>query len=780
MKKIVSTSLILLISTLMLGFCANPDSTTDSRLKVYPFDLKDITLLDGPFKHATELNIESLLRYEPDRLLSKFRSEAGLKPKAEPYGGWEGESLAGHSLGHHLSACALMYRTTQDKRFLERAQYIVDELEICQNADSSGYIGAMPDGKNVFEKQIAKGDINAQSFYLNGIWAPFYTDHKVMAGLRDVYHLCNIDKALEVEKKFADWIASVVNKLKDKQIQEILSCEHGGINEIFVDLYADTKDQKYLDLAGVFYHKAILDSLTAGFDILPDKHANTQIPKLIGLARRYEVTSDLNDKKAAEFFWDRVVHHHSYTTGGNGNHEYFGEPDHLRNRLSDETTETCNVYNMLKLSRHLFQWNPDAEYADFYERALFNHILSSQNPKDGRVIYNLSLEMGGYKNYEDPEGFTCCVGTGMETHSKYGRNIFYKNDDELYVSQFIAARADWKEKGVVITQTTQFPQEQGTKIEIETVSPQKFTLYIRYPYWAEHGIKILINGEEQKIKNSPGQFIALKRTWSSGDKVEVDIPFTLRLETMPDDANRVAILYGPIVLAGDLGPEDDPASIKSDYVPVILTEDRDPNHWLHPIKGASNTFEISADVANPRGFTLKPFYATHERRYSVYWDIFNKQQLKEHQAKLEAELKRKKELDAKTLDFFQTGDEQSEQKHDFKGEDFYTFDFRHKKATQAERGGWFSFDLNVKSDQNIALVVHYWGGFTGSKTFDILVDGTKIATENISGKKDGQFIDVKYNIDPGLISGKEKITIKFEPHIGHRAGPFFGARTIKR
>jgi len=615
----------------------------DGSRKVSPFELSDVTLLDGPFKRATELNKKSLLRYQPDRLLSKFRSEAGLKPKAEPYDGWEAKTIAGHSLGHYLSACSLMYQSTNDNRFLSRVKYIVDELEACQLADGDGYIGAFPNGKKILEEEVAKGDIRAEGFDLNGIWVPYYTQHKVMAGLRDAYHLCGVNKALEIEKKFADWLGTIVEDLNDEQIQKMLHCEHGGMNEVLADLYADTQNKKYLELSRVFHHEAILDPLTAGIDILPDKHGNTQIPKLIGLARRYEVAGDLNDKKAAEFFWDRVVNHHSYVTGGHGNGEYFGQPDQLRDRLSEHTTESCNVYNMLKLSRHLFQWDPRAEVADYYERALFNHILSSQHPEDGRVIYNLSLEMGGFKSYQDPEGFTCCVGTGMENHSKYGRNIFFKNEAELYVSQFIAAQVNWKEKGVKVRQITKFPEEQGTTIEIESDNPQEFTLQIRYPYWAEKGIEILVNGEKKKVDQEPGSFIGLKKAWVSGDKVEVRIPFTLRLETMPDDENRVAVLYGPLVMAGDLGPEDDPAAEKPDYVPVLLTEDRGPNLWLSPVENAVNTFRVAEKVAHPRGFTLIPFYAIHERRYSVYWDMFDEARWRQFQLDHQTELRREKE-----------------------------------------------------------------------------------------------------------------------------------------
>ncbi len=773
-KYLLSLNLVIALSI----SCSNNEIET--RKLVHHFDLNDVTLLDGPFKKAMELNRNVLLSYEPDRFLSKFRIEAGLKPKVQHYGGWESESLAGHSLGHYLSACALMYRTTNDLQFLDRVKYIVEELDECQVADGDGYIGAFPKGKKIFADKIAKGIIKSQSFYLNGIWAPYYTQHKVMAGLRDAYHLCGVEKALEVETKFADWLYTIVADLNDEHVQKMLECEHGGINEVLADLYIDTKNKKYLNLSKKFHHKAILDSLAEGIDILPGKHGNTQVPKLIGLARRYEISGNINDKKAAEYFWNRVVNYHSYVTGGHGNHEYFGQPDQLRNRLSDETTETCNVYNMLKLSRHLFEWNPRACIADYYERALFNQILSSQHPGDGRVIYNLSLEMGGYKNYEDPFGFTCCVGTGMENHSRYGRNIYFKNYNELYVTQFIASVVNWKEMGVIVRQSTNYPKEQGTTLRIECDTTKNFTLYIRYPYWAERGMNISINGISERVDQQKESFIALRREWHNGDTVDVKFPFNLRLETMPDDSNRVAVMYGPLVMAGDLGPVDDPDADKPDYVPVLITEEREPDKLFRKVENEINRFKLFDGVGNPRGFTLLPFYEIYDRRYSVYWDIYNEEEWKEYQLQYEIKMKQQEELEGKTLDFFQPGELQQETDHNFKGERTRIVDFKHKKARVADRGGWLSYELNVDPGTAMALVVNYWGGFTGSKSFDILVNDTKIATENISGKKDGEFINVQYDIPSALRNNKDRVTIKFLPHAGHRAGPFFGARTVRK
>lgn len=746
--------------------------------KVLPFDLPDVTLLDGPFKHATELNAKSLLNYEPDRLLAKFRIEAGLEPRAEHYHGWEDNTIAGHSLGHHLSACALMYQSTGDERFLERVNYIVDELEECQVADGEGYIGAFPDGKRILEEEVAAGDIRSRGFDLNGIWVPYYTEHKMMAGLFDANKLCGNEKALELNIRFADWLETVIGGLNDSLVQVMLHCEHGGINESLAELYAITQNEKYLEMSRVFHHKAILDSLAAGIDVLPGKHGNTQVPKLVGLARRYELTGDPTDRISSEFFWDRVVNHHSYVTGGHGNHEYFGKPDQLSKRLSDGTTETCNIYNMLKLSRHLFLWEASAEVADFYERALFNQILSSQHPGDGRVIYNLSLEMGGYKVYQNPYWFTCCVGTGMENHSKYGRNIYYYNDAELYISQYIASELNWADKGLKIRQETAYPDEQGTSIEFECSEPLTLDIMIRYPYWAEQGMEILVNGKKKKIREGKSSFVRIPGTWKTGDIIEVKMPFNLRLEEMPDDPERVAVMYGPLVLAGDLGPVRDSNAYDPMYVPILLTDERDPSVLFEAVEEEVNTFR-TAGIGRPRDVVLKPFYKTHERRYTVYWDLFDEESWTEREQEYKASIERQKKIEEMTIDFVQLGEMQPERDHNFEGERTSAREFRGRRM-RSSRNGWFSVEMDVFKGQPMALVVEYWGGFPGSKTFDILVDGELLATENISNKKDGQFIHEIYEIPDAMTVDRTFVKVTFKAHEGHMVGPIFSVRTIKR
>ena len=784
MKKSVKFSLCVFILIICGSGCnrqenkiLNTEGPDVISFRALPFSLADVKLLDGPFLHATELDAKILLSYEPDRFLSKFYSEAGLTPKAEHYMGWENETLAGHSLGHYLSACSMMYQTTGDNRFLERVNYIADELKKIQDADGDGYIGAFPNGKKIFEEEVAKGNIRSQGFDLNGIWAPFYTQHKIMAGLRDAFHLCGNQTALEVEKRFANWLDGIVSPLNDEQVQNMLRCEHGGISETLADLYADTKDEKYLRISRIFYQKAFLDPLKKGEDILPGRHCNTNIPKLIALSRLYELTGDTSDRKAAEFFWLTVVNHHSYVTGGNGNDEYFGPADKLRDRLGEGTTESCNVYNMLKLTEHLFEWDASAQTADFYERALFNHILSTQNPEDGHVTYNLSLDMGGYKDFQDPFWFTCCIGTGMENHSKYGRNIFYHNNDELFLFQFIASELIWKEKGIKVIQNTRYPEEQGTTLDFKCEKPVKFTLQIRYPYWAQNGIEVTVNGSKKRIRQEPGSFISISRKWETGDKVEVKIPFSLRLESMPDDSNRVAVMYGPLVMAGDLGPVQDSASRNIMYVPVMMTEERDPSEWMKPVEGKINTF-MTVNTGRPRDVEMIPFYATYNRRYSIYWDLFNEAGWNARQAEYQAELDRMNKIKDATIDFVQPGEMQPEREHNFKGEKTSPGRFR-ERPNRESRSGWFSYDLKITAGTPVALVVEYWGGFPGAKTFDILVNDKNIATENISNKKDGQFISIQYDVPEERIKGLSEITVKFQAQPGNMAGPVFGIRTIR-
>lgn len=741
-----------------------------------PFSLKDVRLLDGEFKDAQDAAAGYLLSLEADRLLAWFRKEAGLEPKAENYGGWEARGIAGHSLGHYLTGCALAYASTGDDEFMKRVNYVVDELAECQAANGDGYLAAIPEGRQAYE-EVSRGNIRSGGFDLNGIWVPNYTEHKVLAGLRDAYRLCDSQKALEVERGLADWFEKIHEGLTDEQMQRVLACEHGGINETFADLYADTGDERYLALARKFHHKAILDPLAQGQDILPGKHANTQIPKLVGLATLYEVAGNSKDRAAANFFWDRVVNHHSYVTGGHCDAEHFGQPDQLNDRLSPASTETCNVYNMLKLTRHVFGWNPDAEVADFYERAWLNHMRASQHP-DGRVIYNLSLEPGHHKEYQSQfDGFTCCVGSGMESHVKYGEGIYFHDEDTLWVNLFIPSELKWIARGVVLRQETQWPDEETTTLVINCDSPQEFTLQVRYPYWAD-ALHVKVNGEPVPVTGEPSSYCQIRRTWQTGDTVEVTFPMQLRTESMPDNPNRIAIFYGPVVLAADLGPVNDPQAGKPGYVPILLTEGRPVADWVKAMDGRTLGFRTE-DVGRPRDVELTPFFRLHDRRYSVYLDRYTADEWAEREERVRAKQEQLRKLEARTVDVFRPGEMQPERDHNVMGENTDPVEALGRKLRHAYDGGWFSYEMKVDPQQPNELLCHWWGSESGQRTFDILVENQKIATQTLLNNRPGEFWDSIYAIPVDLTRGREKVTVKLQAHPGNHAGGLFGSRTLR-
>jgi DUF1680 family protein len=762
-------------------------SVAQPKLAAQEFPLEDVRLLDGPFKNAMRRDSAYLLRLDADRLLSGFRKEAGLTPKAEVYGGWESMTIAGHSLGHYLSACALMFASTGDVRFRERVNYIISELDACQRANGNGYVAAIPNGKKIFQ-EVSAGDIRVKPFDLNGGWVPWYTLHKLFAGLLDCHRYFQNTKALSIAVKLADWANSTVANLTEEQFQHMLGCEHGGMNEVLAELYARTGNEKYLKLSRRFHHKAVLEPLAQREDRLQGLHANTQIPKLIGLARRYELTSDVADKTAAEFFWNRVVHHHSYVNGGNSDNERFGAPDKLSNRLSDNMSETCNTYNMLKLTRHLFEWSTSAEYADYYERALYNHILASQDPNDGMVCYYVPLKANSRKEYSKPfDSFWCCVGTGMENHAKYGEAIYFHSDPvatapgtdripAVWVNLFIPSELTWREKRVALRQETRYPEDEKVSFTIKAQRPVSFALRLRYPRWAQ-GAGVSVNGEQQTVDAKPGSFIELKRMWKNDDRVELTLPMTLRLEAMPDNPQRVAILYGPTVLAGDLGDEAQSNTVS--LMPALVAEGNDPSKWMKRVAEAPAVTFRTLSVARPWDVTLYPFYRMHHKRYAVYWDLLNEQQWTEREANYKKELERLRRLEAATIDFVQPNETQLERDHNMQGERTEAGENAGRKWRHARDGGWLSFDLKVLPDQTVALVCSYWGSESGPRNFDILADGKKIAGQSLQNDKPGEFFDVTYPIPQELTRGKNKITIRFQAQPGNFAGGFYGVRIIK-
>jgi len=756
--------------TLVAALGANPPAAAPANAAAFP--LGAVRLLDGPFKRAMDRDIAYLLRLEPDRLLSGFRREAGLEPKAEVYGGWETQGVAGHSLGHYLSACSLAWASTGDDRFAGRAAYIVDELAACQTANGNGYVGAIPKGKDAFAA-VERGELQVKSFELNGIWVPWYTEHKVMAGLLDAHAYTGSEKALAVARGLADWIESVTKGLSGEQFEAMLACEHGGINESLAELYGRTGDERYLALSRRFHHKAVLGPLSQGIDCLPGLHANTQIPKITGVARRYELAGAMEDRAIASFFWDRVVQHHSYATGGHSEREHFGPPDQLSGRLGTDTTETCNTYNMLKLTKHLFCWDTACEKADFYERALYNHILGSQNPEDGMMCYFIPLKPGHFKTYSTPfDSFWCCTGTGMENHVRYGEAIYFHGEDSLYVNLWIPSELSWEESGVAVRQETAFPETGETRLRFSCRKPVELTLFLRSPGWAAGLPTAQVNGEKCAHSAHPGGYAAIRRTWHDGDVVNYTIPMALRLEAMPDNPDRAAVLYGPLVLAAGVGPIDGPEP----QVPVLLTENRDPGAWLKPVEGNPLAFQTKG-VGRPHDVELTPLYAMHGQRYNVYWDFLTEDAWQQREAERAAEEARLKDLDARTVDTVAIGDKASEEAHNLKGENTATGPHQGRVWRHAPNG-WFSYGLKVLPAAPMEILCTYWGG-ENQRAFDVLVDDEKIAEQRLHNDKPGEFFELAYPLPLELTRGKESVTVTFKAHPDNIAGGVFGLRTLR-
>lgn len=745
-------------------------------LQAYAFNLKDVRLLDGPFKNAMDKDAAYLLTIEPDRLLHRFYENAGLPVKGNVYGGWESAGLSGHTLGHYLSACAMMYASTDNIEFKKRVDHIVNELDRCQQARGTGYVGAIPKEDSIFGK-VARGEIKSSGFDLNGGWSPWYTVHKVMAGLIDAYLYCDNQNALRIVTGLADWVDNTLKNLSPVQLQKMLKCEYGGMNDVLANLYSITANKKYLDLSYKFYDDFVMEPLSKKIDPMPGKHSNTNVPKAIGSARQYELTGKETDKTISSFFWQTMVHHHSYVIGGNSNYEYCGEPNKLSDRLSDNTCETCNTYNMLKLTRHLFCRQPNNELGDYYERALYNHILASQNPQNGMMCYFVPLRMGTKKQFSDSfNTFTCCVGSGMENHSKYTEGIYYEGKDgSLYVNLFIPSKLNWREKGITLTQESAFPEKNNITFTLQTTTSKFFILRIRKPHWAKQGISVRVNNKIVSYTVDSAGFIVINRTWKNIDRLQISLPMSLYTESMPDNANRIAFLYGPLVLAAQLGNQmPDPVY----GTPVLLSDDRNINDWIKPIAGAPLSFEWKG-VGKPFDARLIPFYKIYDQYYSVYFDFFTDADFATRQTEYEGEKKHKQEIDSLTIDDFRIGEMQPERDHNLlASERSYVSDALGVMGREARSDNYFSFEMKVQPAVPNSLLLTYLGDDKDRK-FDILVDGTKIATAEWNGGKTSKFYNKEYPLPAQLIKNKTKITVRIEANYGKTAGRIFECRIIK-
>src|SRR5580700_448723 len=599
-----------------------------------PFRLEDVRILDPDLLRMREQTLNYALALDSDRLLHNFRVNAKLPSSAEPLynresptNGWRG-----HYVGHFLSACSQMYASTGDVRLKAKAGAMVSELAKCQaQLGDKGYLSAFPESG--FD-DLEQGRPAAV------LW---YALHKIMAGLLDVNEHMQNAQALQVLEGMAAWTDWRTGRLPEEQMQRTLQIEFGGMNEVLANLSAVTGNPRHLVVAQRFDHHAVMDPAAQGRDTLTSLHANTQIPKFIGAAREFELTGDPHYRDAALFFWQQVALHRSYVTGGNSAREHFRTPpDVLASELTDLSQETCNTYNMLKLTRQLFSWQAEPQYADYYERAFLNHILATANPADGSPLYYLGMQSGQWKVHFVPhEGFFCCCGTGLENFSKLSEGFYFHNEQSLWVNLFFASEVNWRDKGVIVRQETRFPEEAGTRLVIQTKSPARFTLNVRIPYWAD-AASVTINGKpfQPHQKLAPSSYAKIDRTWKNGDRVDVKLPMRLHLQTIPDDPTLAAIMYGPLVLAGELGTENlDSKRIYSDdkflhggfpaiAVPELAGDRNLLDKWIQPVSAPVSQTVSQKDVAlrfrtvgagRAEDVTLSPFYRLFNQRYCVYW-----------------------------------------------------------------------------------------------------------------------------------------------------------------
>ncbi|SEO06930.1 hypothetical protein SAMN05192574_105187 [Mucilaginibacter gossypiicola] len=607
-------------------------------VKAYSFDLQDVKLLESRFKDNMDREGQWMLSLPVERLLHSFRVNAGMltdkkssKTKMpQPLGGWEAldMELRGHSIGHLLSGLSFQYASTGNIAFKKKIDSLISGLaEVQATLNEDGYLSAFP--QNYIDRNI-KG---------KSVWAPWYTLHKIVAGLIDAYLYAGDTQALDVVNKMAVWAYKKITPLSQEQLALMLRNEFGGMNEAWYNLYAITGNPEHKKLGDLFYHHAVLDPLAAGQDKLNKMHANTAIPKITGEARAYELTGDAKDRSIVSYFWNNVMENQTYVIGSNSDKEHFIAPGKISEYITGYTGETCNTYNMLKITRHLFTWDADVKYADYYERALYNHILGQQDPKTGMVCYFTPLKAGAFRVYSTRDSsFWCCVGSGFESQSKYGEAIYYHNNKGVYVNLFIPSVLTWKEKGLKLRQETAYPEEATTRLTIDSVGAESLPLYIRYPGWANNGVGVKINGENIKVVQTPGSYITLNRKWKKGDKVEISYPMTLHLEATPDDPKIAAVMYGPIVLAGEMGTEAMPPhapyhdaadpyqyydynyNIPANLVHSLNINSSNISELIKAVKGGVLTFKTTG-TTNGKPVTLEPYYNLHRQRYVVYWDL---------------------------------------------------------------------------------------------------------------------------------------------------------------
>lgn len=757
------------------------------------FPLQDVRLLPGPFLEAQETNRRYLLELDPDRLLAPYRREAGLPLPKPSYGNWESSGLDGHMGGHYLSALAMMWAASGDATVGARLDYMVRELQKAQATD--GYLGGIPGGRAAW-RDIAAGKLQADGFSVNGKWVPWYNLHKLGAGLRDAWRYAGNEDARRMLERFAAWTAGMTAALSDEQMQAMLRAEHGGMNELLADVYQMTGERRYLDAARRFSHQAILQPLAEGRDELTGLHANTQIPKVIGFERIAGLAGDRQWHQAASFFWRTVRERRTVAIGGNSVREHFHSEQDFSSMGSEvEGPETCNTYNMLKLTALLFQRDPGAAYGDYYERALYNHILASQRPGGG-FVYFTPMRPNHYRVYSDPQqGMWCCVGSGIESHARHGEFIYARDGNALMVNLFIPSRLTWREKGVVLEQTNRFPDRAATRLAIASGGGD-FTLKVRYPAWVAKGaLTVRVNGEAVPVRAAPGGYVELARAWRKGDTVDVRLPMRTTLEQMPDKSNYYAVLHGPIVLAAKTSPFP---GERLDFVagdsrmghvahgpvcaqeaaPVFVSDSKDFLHKFKPVPGQALTFTapglVQGQGVDGGSTRFIPFFRLHDSRYMLYWQHATPAALADMRSKAAAAEEQRLALDARTIDQVAPGEQQPEAEHLFRGEEADAGLNGGRRWRHA--GKWFSYELRDAAGAARVLQLTLSSGDAG-RQFDVRLNGELLREVTVERRS-----EAFYTLDlplPAEAARGGRLEVKFVARPGSVAGGLYGLRLLR-
>ena len=768
------------------------------RLYADEFPLGDVTLLDGPLKKARDLNISVLMKYDDDRLLAPFLKEAGLKPKGELYPNWAG--LDGHVGGHFLTALAIN-AATGSKECERRMAYWLSELQACADANARnhpewgrGYIGGVPGSDRIWSN-YKKGNFGPYS----GAWVPFYNVHKIYAGLRDCWVYCGNEQARRLFLGLCDWAIDLTSGLTDAQVERTLHTEHGGMNEVLADAYAMTGDRKYLDVAKRFSHKRLLLPLSQRQDCLDNLHANTQVPKVVGFERIAELTGDDAYHMAGSYFWDIVTGERTLAFGGNSRREHFPSKEACQDFVTDiDGPETCNTNNMLKLTEDLHRRNPEARYADFYEQATFNHILSSQHPEHGGYVYFTSARPRHYRNYSAPnEAMWCCVGTGMENHGKYGQFVYTHHGDNLFVNLFVASELNWRDKGIVLRQETQFPYGETSRLTVQK-GKGLFTLQVRYPGWVKPGqFVVKVNGKAQAVVTGPSSYVAISRQWKKGDVVEVTFPMHNSVKYMPNLPQYVALMHGPIMLAMKTGTEDLVRLVSDDsrfgqmavgrklpvdQAPILINNDiEDIANQLQPVAGKPLHYTLTTRMVNEIRNELIPFFELHDARYMMYWLALSEDSYKGYLDRLAKQEQERQALEQRTTDKVQPGEQQPESDHFMETDGSQVGNTNDVFFRDARDGHYFSYLMQTGGETDLSLRLKYWGvGEWKSHEFDILVDDVLVTSVNNTGKyRISEFKYETYPVPAELLKGKQQVRVKFVAKPHRQIGEIYEVRLVK-